>query len=312
MIRRWLKIGVGVAVSVTSIVGLFALLSTLYNFEITDITGNFSCEGFYSKPCLSRFSVRNPNPYVVDIYSADQVKLEFSPNIKDYALFVPDGRCSATGKCRCDLKDGSKIGFKGWRCVDFTNKTKPRKDKVYNFRFNMYSTQVFQLAGIKYNPTDTIKWTFGVADGELDPIWMGMESKSFLGSVCIRNETLTTSHYVLNYTEKVFNVANQTFVDVEHYKIVNGFIEVCAESAQTLFYNGVNYFTRDIGIYCSTDGTDIICDEGNKEIGLVLDGNGDGIIQSGETAIIITDEFLKLSGHNAKKIKSIFKKEVLI
>lgn len=57
--RRWLKIRAGVAVTVTTILGLFGLLNALYGFEI------------------------------VDIYSKDQVKLDFSPRIKDYALFVP-------------------------------------------------------------------------------------------------------------------------------------------------------------------------------------------------------------------------------
>ena len=74
--------------------------------------------------------------YYVDIYNKEEVKLDFSPDIFDYGLYVKDGRCKNTqGTCACDLKDGSKLGFVGWRCVDFTNKTKPRKDKVYVFRF---------------------------------------------------------------------------------------------------------------------------------------------------------------------------------
>jgi len=135
MDRRWLKIGKGAAAGVASIVGLFALLSALYGFEIIDLTGNFSCEGSYDNPCVSEFLVKNPNSFVVDIYSDNQTKLDFSPTLKDYALFVPDGRCTATGKCACDMDDGSILGYEDWRCVDFTNKTKPRQDKVYNFRF---------------------------------------------------------------------------------------------------------------------------------------------------------------------------------
>jgi len=108
----------------------------------------------------------------VDIYSADQVKLDFFPEIYDYALFVPDKRCSATGSCACILKDGRKLGFEDWRCVDFTNKTKPREDKVYNFRFPAYSTIKFRLAGIKLDTKDTIKWSFATGDGELDPYWV--------------------------------------------------------------------------------------------------------------------------------------------
>ena len=133
--RKWLKIGVGAAAGVASILGLFALISSLYDFQIEDLTGDFICQGTYEEPCQSRFIVKNPNAFYVDIYSADQVKLEFSPEIRDYALFIKDGRCSATGKCACELKNGEPLGFKGWRCIDFTNKTKPLADKAYNFRF---------------------------------------------------------------------------------------------------------------------------------------------------------------------------------
>lgn len=171
--RRWLKIGGGVAAGVTTILGLFSLLSVLYGFEIIDLTGDIVCEGTYDNPCISEFEVRNPNAYNVDIYSKDQVKLDFSPEIEDWALFIPDGRCSATGKCACDLKNGEKIGFDGWRCIDFTNKTKPRVDKEYNFRFERYSTTKFKLVGIKKRITDTVKWTFGTNSKELDPTWYG-------------------------------------------------------------------------------------------------------------------------------------------
>jgi len=176
--RRWLKIGGGIAASVTTIIGLFLLLQTQFGFEINDLTGNFTCLGTYENPCISEFEVRNPTMYNVDIYSKDQVKLNFSPEIKDWALFVPDGRCSATGKCACELKNGQRLGFEDWRCVDFTNKTKPRADRVYNFRFKRYSTTKFKLAGIKKDPRNTIKWTFGAKGGELDPLWKGFSDET--------------------------------------------------------------------------------------------------------------------------------------
>lgn len=172
--RRWFKTKVGAAISVTTIVALFTFLTIQYGFEIKDLTGDFACEGSYENPCISEFTVRNTQPYNVDVYSSDEVKLDFSPNIKDYALFVPDGRCSATGACRCELKDGSRIGYKGWRCVDFTNATKPRDDKAYTFRFPAYTTTTFKLVGIKNKPSDSIKWTFGVSRDELDPLWQGL------------------------------------------------------------------------------------------------------------------------------------------
>ena len=166
--RRWLKIGSGAGVTAITIISFFLLLTSLYGFEITDLTGNFSCEGTYENPCISEFEVRNPNNYVVDIYSKDQVKLDFSPGIKDYALFVPDGRCSATGSCAYVSNNGEIIGFENWRYIDFTNKTKPRKDKAYNYRFNRYSTTTFRLVGIKNNSSVVIKWGFGTNDVYLE------------------------------------------------------------------------------------------------------------------------------------------------
>ncbi len=175
MDRRWFKIGSGAAVGVTTILTLFVFLQVQYGFQIQDLTGDVVCEGTYENPCLSEFRVLNPTKYNVDIYSKDQVKLDFSPDIKDYALFVKDNRCSATGKCACDLKDGHRLGFDGWRCVDFTNETKSRKDVVYNYRFTSYSSTNWLLAGIKEDPSDTIKWTIGTGNenisAELDPFW---------------------------------------------------------------------------------------------------------------------------------------------
>ena len=174
--RRWTKIGAGLAASVTTILGLFFLLQSNFGFIITDQTGNFSCEGSYENPCISEFTVRNPTRYDVDIFNQDEIQLDFSPNIEDYALFTKDGRCSATGSCACTLNDGQRIGFKGWRCIDFTSETKPRKDKVYVFRFPKYSTKEFRLVGIKNNPNDVVKWGFGANNEYLDPVWDAKET----------------------------------------------------------------------------------------------------------------------------------------
>jgi len=171
--RRWLKIGGGIAAGTTTVIGLFILFSLTYNFQITDLTGNIICEGTYKNPCISEFKVKNPSSFNVDIYSKDHIKLEFSPEIEDYALFVVDERCSAEGKCACQLKNNQTTGFNGWRCVDFTNATKPRQDAEYVFRFPAYSTIKFRLVGIKRFPDENIKWTFDSSKGELDPIWLG-------------------------------------------------------------------------------------------------------------------------------------------
>jgi hypothetical protein len=176
--RKWLKIGAGTGAGIVGLLAFFQILIILYGFQITDLTGDIYCYGSFEDPCISEFDIRNPNPYYVDIYNQDQVKLDFSPEIEDYALFVQDKRCTATGNCRCELKDGRKIGFEDWRCVDFTNKTKPRKDKEYNFRFPAYTTKHFLIAGIKKNLGD-VKWGISLERGELDPIWKGLNLEDY-------------------------------------------------------------------------------------------------------------------------------------
>ena len=171
--RKWLKIGVGIGSSIITILGLFQILAVIYGFQIVNLTGDITCEGDYFNPCISDLSVRNPNAYYVDIYSKEEVKLDFSPEIKDYALFVKDGRCK-TNSISCASPNG--LWFEGWKYIDFTNKTKPREDKEYVFRFPAYTTKYFRIVGIKNNPKETIKWSFSTQDKELDPYWYGSGS----------------------------------------------------------------------------------------------------------------------------------------
>ncbi len=180
-------IGAGAAVAIVTITQLFMLLSQKYGFVIYDLTGDIRCEGVleyidgipdYSRLCISDFIVYNPNSSNVDIYNKNQTKLEFSPEIYDYALFVRDARCGAMGGCACVLKDGMKLGQKGWRCTDFTNRTKPREDMAYNFRFPARFNTSFRLMGLKKDPKDNVKWSFGLGKDILDPLWMGSGSSN--------------------------------------------------------------------------------------------------------------------------------------
>lgn len=204
MKRRWIKIGVGAGAGITTIIGFFTILTMIYGFEIIDLTGDITCIGTYEYPCISEFKVRNYNPYVVDIYSSDQIKLDFSPDIKDYGLYVPDGRCKRDGfssskpsnSCGCIISEGSYYQ-KGWRCVDFTNRTKPRKDKVYNFRFKQYYSTLFRLVAFKEDLNVPIKWGFGVQDDAyLDPLW---DSDNFSYEYICTPYTINETRYRTKY-----------------------------------------------------------------------------------------------------------------
>lgn len=155
----------------TFLVGVFAALLAI-GVQITS-DGDKTCAGTFEDPCMSYITIKNPTAKNIYIYNKDNINFDFSPNIKDYAFFTKDGRCSATGSCVCELNDGSKYGVKGWRCTDFTDATKPRKDRLYVFMWQRYSTREHLLVGFKNNPKDDIKWTLGVPGDELDPSWFG-------------------------------------------------------------------------------------------------------------------------------------------
>ena len=240
--RRWLKIGSGVAIGVTTILGLFILLQLNFGFEIIDLTGNITCIGNYDSPCISEFLVKNPTKYNVDIYSKDQVKLDFSPSILDYALFVKDGRCSATGVCRCELKDGNLIGYKGWRCIDFTNKTKSQDKLVYNHRFSAYSTTNFMLVGFKNNPKDIIKWGFGVNESFLDPYWFGTPDINHSISANVTSLYLELGSQV-NISANITGWIGTVCVDIDHPSYGNNY--TCGDPNANFLFN-ISYFHKEV------------------------------------------------------------------
>lgn len=241
MERRWFKIGAGAAASVVTVSALFYFLIMQYGFVIIDQTGNIACAGDYSDPCISQFTVRNPTKYNIDIYSSDQVKLDFSPDVSDYALFVKDGRCSANGACRCELKDGTKIGYDGWRCLDFTNKTKPREDTKYVYRFSSYSSTLMMLVGFKEDKKETVKWTIS-AEGsnnsaELDPFWYGLEDINFTNNVSSIDAELGS---ILNLS---MNLSGVSYVEVDIDHPAYG-INYTQGSPNANFLFNISYFRR--------------------------------------------------------------------
>lgn len=271
--RRWIKIGSGAAIGVTTIVGLFFLLTALYGFQITDKTGDITCEGTYANPCVSLFDVKNPNNYVVDIYSKDQVKLDFSPNIKDYALFTKDGRCGATGACACVLNNGQKIGYKGWRCVDFTNATKVRNDTAYNFRFNKYSTTNFMLVGIKNDPADTVKWGFGTNGSYLDPTWFGV-SGQFEWVDPTPADGYTGTNISINLNASIYAPSK-----ISKITFINNFNE-------SLVLTNYSWYTTRLKFFTNFDNNSLIGDNSSYAVDLSPWGNNATITGNGNRTFV--------------------------
>jgi len=120
----------------------------IYGLQIIDLTGDIHC----TDTCTSYFNVVNPTANTIYIYNKNNVKIDFSPQIKSYELYVQY--------------------YNKWKLIDFTNKTKLVPSAAYVFSFPRYSTRKFKLVGHK-EPSENIKWGFGVSSKYLDPLWYG-------------------------------------------------------------------------------------------------------------------------------------------
>ena len=144
---RRIKIGTGAAVGITTITALFFLLSSMYGLVIT---GDDSlCK---AGACVSHINVYNPNNYDVAITNPNGLKLDFSPTVKSYELFIKNTKGE-------------------WVPLDFSQQT---NKTIVNFRKK--TTTELLLKGFKIHPEDRVKWGFtasknGFESGNLDPVW---------------------------------------------------------------------------------------------------------------------------------------------
>lgn len=173
----------------TAILTLFLALQ-FYGLKIIDLTGDIRC----LSTCTSYFNVVNPTANSIYIYNKESIKLDFSPKIKDYELYI-----EYYGK---------------WREIDFTMSTRlPNipKDRLYVFVFPRYSVKKFKLVGYK-EPEETIKWTFGViGKDELDPLWY---SSGFMLNLNGLNQSRTYEYETTaNITANVSS-DGETYIDI--------------------------------------------------------------------------------------------------
>ena len=291
MARRWFKIGAGAGAGVTTIIGLFLLLTTLYGFEITGTDA--VCKGTLEDPCISYISVYNPNSYDVDVYNQNEVKLSFDPQVPEFYLFRKDGRCR--GGSSCAAPNG--ISLRGWNYIDFTEATKPIANKKYVYRFPAKTTKEFLLWGLKDNPTDTIKWTFFTEKGELDPFWFPPP----LSGITLTDKNITTLIAQLNYTANTsfvnytcsYNETNLSWITCWNYDTA----PAQTNTTNVYFYQelSVNNNTADVtawGAWCWNDGI-IWCKDR-------FDGDGDleqPGLKPGMTYFNITNDSFYTDGH---------------
>lgn len=224
---KYAKIAGGAIIAITSL--FFVLM--IMGFEITG--SDDYCSGTLEDPCVSYGKICNLGPDNYDIYNPESVKLDFSPEIQDHWIFFKDGRVKK--EMLYDL--GINASTKGWRYENFTNATKPRKDRVYVHRFARYSCQDYMLVGLKNNPDEVIKWGFGVGREYLDPFWYAINATP---DTLITDLNLELGHEI-NLTANITGVSD-VCVDIDHPDY--GINYTCGSPSANFLLN-ITYFRKN-------------------------------------------------------------------
>ena len=227
-VSKYAEIAGGAIVTLTA---LFFVLMVL-GFEITG--SDDICLGTPNDPCISYGKICNLGPDNYDIYNPNGFKLDFSPTIKDYWIFFKDGRV----KKQFLYDIGINHSTKGWRYENFTDATKPRKDRVYVHRFARYSCQEYMLVGLKENPDDFIKWGVGVGTEYLDPYWYGINDTA---NISVSNNITLELNSQINITTNLSG-ASTVCVDIDHPSYGNEY--VCGSPNANFLFN-ISYFRKN-------------------------------------------------------------------
>lgn len=161
-------IGSGTTILTVTALILWMVLSP--DFDIA-ISKDPLCDGNLEDPCIqfinATFNPQNTRYTTFYIRNKGDIKLDFSPDIIDYALCKKDGRYKKE-------RSYDNLCGPGYREI----LTKPYYYKyLYYYKFYKGQTEEWMLVGLKKNPSDTVKWGIKVSDREVDPIWLPTETK---------------------------------------------------------------------------------------------------------------------------------------
>ncbi len=230
-----------------TLVALFLALQ-LWGLQIIDVSGDIHC----TDTCTSYFDVRNPTYRSIYIYNKESVKLDFSPEIEDYELYV-----KYYGK---------------WVPMDFTLETRlgnVPKDRIYTFVFPRYSIKHFKLVGHK-NPSETIKWGFGFDTEYLDPLWISAIEigEKIVKEMCAPVYKTWTDETPYYKTCKGFTDPNGTIVEdyecIDYIEKIENTEQVDCIKTGKVNVSGKIYEGNDA--FCKLDGNQVCC-YSNKEGG---------------------------------------------
>ena len=159
---------IGYGTSILTISALIVWFMLSPDFQV-EYSGDIECLGTLEEPCISfinvTFTPQNPIYKYFYVYNRDGVKLDFSPDITQYALCKPDGRYKKE-------RSLDNLCGPGYREIF----TQPYYYKYsYYYKFYKNQKEEWMLVGLKNNPTDKVKWGMNAVDTYIDPVWDSKE-----------------------------------------------------------------------------------------------------------------------------------------
>lgn len=145
------KFAIGTGTAGVLIFLMFVLMAGRGDIEIVSHSGDMVCRGDATDPCYANITfIAKTDIYIYPMTEAEQVwTLETEPTVKKVEMFRTWG--SSLRRINLSKTWSKKVKY----AIKFS------KDKEYTLVFKAY----------KYNPTDTVKWSF---TKEVDPVWFGV------------------------------------------------------------------------------------------------------------------------------------------
>ncbi len=272
--KRTKQIATATTLTIVALLGWF-IVSDNFDVELSpDIRCRGECYeqfGHIMSDCVSYFNITSKY-YTYYFYNKEKISLKFSPEIDEYWLGINDGRYKEK-----------------FRPLDLVSSF--YKDFAYVLKLNMGKKRQFKIIGCKSNPSEDIKWGgFGdlVKDlleesitGLKNQIWKKQPLKEIEECETVYwNETNNIYDYVTHKNgttglERVSDVV--TIFSKQECKPVKYEVE------------GENILKKDWNCNLNT----LLCDS-------CKDGNCDGIVQSGESYLNLSEGLKRELDYNLK------------
>jgi len=248
---------------------LFFYLSAIGVLTVTGHSGDTTCAGNETDPCWAFLNVTFHN--TTYIYP-NETWLKTYPPVTEIHMYRSWGK----GLREINLTRGCSGSWCGCSWCKFGITAK------YAYKFKRQDYQL-SFKAYKKSPSDDVKWW---AEGVEDPVWFGIPEAKTLENLTLINlyetRTFNESKRILihNWTNEFNKTINDwNLVDypyfIDGYVLVNHSVIIgqnVTDGKKTIFISAKE-------MHCTNETKNLItCDS-------IFDGDGDGVIESGESGI---------------------------